>query len=132
MESKAVALIFYKRYIEEKLKFAHKIHLGYVVDDILVDLLSGHDKQESLQVVRCDLVEDDLDVERVVEPERVVPDRAAEDQVVDGAVSLQLCATNQVLRYFVNIQITHRQNFNFMPRQCGLHSGIVSAYHRGD
>jgi uncharacterized radical SAM superfamily protein len=107
MESKAVALIFYKRYIEEKLKFAHKIHLGYVVDDILVDLLSGHDKQESLQVVRCDLVEDDLDVERVVEPERVVPDRAAEDQVVDGAVSLQLCVKN-LDSCFVSLGTRHR------------------------
>ena len=35
------------------------------------------------------MIEDDLDVERVVQPEGVVPHRAAEDQVVDGPVSLK-------------------------------------------
>ena len=43
-------------------------HLGDLVDDVLVDLLAGHDEQETLKIVRSDLVEDDLDVELVVQP----------------------------------------------------------------
>jgi hypothetical protein len=45
--------------------------------------LAGHDEEKTLEVIGGDLVEDELDVQLVVQAERVVPDRAAEDQVED-------------------------------------------------
>jgi hypothetical protein len=43
-------------------------HLGDVIDDLLVDLFSGHDEEKPFKVVRSNLIEDDFDVERVVQP----------------------------------------------------------------
>ena len=64
-------------------------YLSNVVDNFLIDLFSWHDEEEAFEIVRSDLIEDDFDVERVVQTERVVPHRPTEDQVVDGAVSLE-------------------------------------------
>ena len=43
--------------------------LCYLVYSLLVYLLPGHDEQESLQVVRGDLVEDNLNIQPVVQSE---------------------------------------------------------------
>ena len=47
--------------------------LGDVEDALLLDLLARHDEQEALEVVGRDLVEHHLDVQLVVQAQRVVP-----------------------------------------------------------
>ncbi len=73
-------------------------HPGDVEHELLPDLLPRHDQEEPLQVVGGDLVEDHLHVEGVFQAEAVVPDGAAEDQVVDGAVALELCLLKKRFR----------------------------------
>ena len=73
-------------------------HPGDVEHELLPDLLPRHDQEEALQVVWGDLVEDHLHVEGVFQAEAVVPDGAAEDQVVDGAVALELCLLKKRFR----------------------------------
>ena len=47
--------------------------LGDVEHALLLDLLARHDEQEALEIIGSNLVEDHLDVELVVEAQRVVP-----------------------------------------------------------
>ena len=47
--------------------------LGDVEYALLLDLLARHDEQEALEVVGRDLVEHHLDVQLVVQAQRVVP-----------------------------------------------------------
>ena len=48
-----------------------------------MERFSGHDEQQTLQIIGCDLVEDHLYVEMRLESQWEVPHRAAEDQVED-------------------------------------------------
>ncbi len=64
-------------------------YLGNVIDNVLFDLLSRHDQKQAFQIIRSNLVEDNLNVERIFQPQSVMPDRAAEDQIVDCSVPLQ-------------------------------------------
>ena len=47
--------------------------LGDVEHALLLDLLARHDEEEALEVIGRDLVKDHLDVELVVEAQRIVP-----------------------------------------------------------
>ena len=66
-----------------------RIIITKTYDAVLRDLLAGHDQQQTLQVIRCDLVEDDLDVQGIVQPHWVMPDGTAEDEIVHLLILLQ-------------------------------------------
>jgi len=61
-----------------------------MIDNLLVNLLSWHHKKQSLEVIRSDLIEHHLNVEPIVQTEWVVPDGAAEDQVINSSLFLKI------------------------------------------
>ena len=100
-----LVLVFTKIFLKNSdilyLKCRHMVHvsclvkersnLGHLVDNILVNLFTWHHQQQSLEIIWSNLVEHNFNIQFVVQPERMMPDWSAEDEIVDGSLSLEVC-----------------------------------------